>query len=168
MLKQWNNSMYEYHGQDPSSYPWKKVTSPLKMRICTHNYPYFWTLRGSGSANKTSMGWQRVSLHVPKQNRTLHQLNGLSILMLKQPTFLLQPYSKSTLDVEYEYARSLPQGHPGMSILFPYVLRINHQKTRQRLARERKRRFSSSSEYGSRKKLVGEFYMSYGGVSCEK
>ena len=32
--------------------------------------------------------------------------------------------------------------------------------------------FSSSSEYGSRKKIVGEwlveFYMRYGGVSCEK
>jgi hypothetical protein len=43
--------------------------------------------------------------------------------------------------------------------------------TRRRLARERKRRFSSSSEYGSRKKsrwMVGELYMSYGGISCEK
>ena len=42
--------------------------------------------------------------------------------------------------------------------------------TRRRLARERKRCFSSSSEDGSRKEsrwIVGEFYMSYGGESCE-
>jgi hypothetical protein len=35
------------------------------------------------------------------------------------------------------------------------------RKTRRRLARERKRRFSSSSEYGSRKKIVGEWLVNF-------
>ena len=49
--------------------------------------------------------------------------------------------------------------------------RLEKNSTRRRLVRERKKRFSSSSEYGSRKKLSvngWRIFISYGGISCEK
>ena len=112
-------------GKIPLVTPEKRLRHPWKcVYICTHNYPYLWTLRGSGSVNKTSMGWQRVSLHVPKQNRMLHQLNGLSIIWCwNKQLFCCNPTVNHPLMWNMLAARSLFQGHPGpyFHTTFPYV-----------------------------------------------